>query len=353
MKEFKKPSPFYGPKKAMLTYVKIPWLMFYPPYDNISIEAKILYGLLLDRMSLSYRDPAKWSDNDGAYIYYQREEVMQLLKITNKTATKLFKELETVGLINRKKQGFGKPTKIYINDFSEGSAEAMESMEHAETGIPNENDEKTATRKQSGSNSEPEKGKNSPSEKGKNSPSEKGKNSPSLQGKIPPLPNNIYPSYDTSVNQSGEGTATNHTESASKAGRTSHEEAEKQVARQIDWNALYNEYPQKRAYLETIAAIMADELSSNAARATIGGATRTRAEIRARLADVTTKDVAAILDKLKGHVNNLRGYLLTCLYNAPASRAPGEDENEYDAEITKYVQALKRKREQKKAQEAG
>lgn len=79
----------------------------------------MLYGLMLDRMSLSMKN--QWLDEEGrAYIYYSLDDIMEALGCSNKKAISIMKELDTdagIGLIERKRQGQGKPTMIYLKQF--------------------------------------------------------------------------------------------------------------------------------------------------------------------------------------------------------------------------------------------
>lgn len=80
-------------------------------YRNISTDAKLLYGLLLDRVGLSARN--EWIDEkDRVYIYYTVDAVGEDLNCCKEKACKLFDELEKARLIERKRQGQGKPSRI-------------------------------------------------------------------------------------------------------------------------------------------------------------------------------------------------------------------------------------------------
>src|SRR5574344_1796789 len=80
--------------------------------------AKMLYALLLDRVSLSARN--KWIDERRrVFIYATNLSIRKALNLSDKTATKLLCELEKFGLIKRKRQGQGKPTRIYVMNFIE------------------------------------------------------------------------------------------------------------------------------------------------------------------------------------------------------------------------------------------
>ena len=110
-------SYFYGKEADQYSFYKIPKLLFTDDYfKKISVEAKVLYGLMLDRMSLSVKN--QWMDEEGrAYIYYSLEDIMDALGCSNKKAISIMKELDMdagIGLIEKKRQGQGKPTMIYL-----------------------------------------------------------------------------------------------------------------------------------------------------------------------------------------------------------------------------------------------
>ena len=99
------------------SFYRIPRALFTDSqFSKLSAEAKILYGLLLDRMSKS----AEIDAENKAYVYFTLQEVQECLDIGKDKAIKLFNELDKgIGLIERKKQGQGKPTKIYVLDFAD------------------------------------------------------------------------------------------------------------------------------------------------------------------------------------------------------------------------------------------
>ena len=116
------PNYFYGPQAEQFSFYRLPKVLFTDPqFRSISAEAKILYGLLLDRMSLSARND--WLDDAGrVYIIFTVEEVMENLGCGNKKAVGLLRELEKeAGLIERRRQGLGKPNLIYVKNFIEGN----------------------------------------------------------------------------------------------------------------------------------------------------------------------------------------------------------------------------------------
>ena len=117
---------FYGDESEEFVYFKIPrQLITNPKFKHVSTDAKLLYGMLLDRMSLSARNDWYDSDTWRVYIYYTVEEICEDMTCGRDKAMKLLAELDTkkgIGLIERIKQGQGKPTKIYVKRFTTRTA---------------------------------------------------------------------------------------------------------------------------------------------------------------------------------------------------------------------------------------
>ena len=99
---------FYRIPKALITD---------PLYRTVSTDAKLLYGLLLDRMDLSMKK--RWLDELGrVYFFYKIEAIQADLCCCKEKACKLLRELESAGLIEKKRQGQGNPSRIYVKHFS-------------------------------------------------------------------------------------------------------------------------------------------------------------------------------------------------------------------------------------------
>jgi hypothetical protein len=111
--------PFhYGAEADEYTFYRIPKLLFVEPsLKKLSTDAKLLYGLMLDRMGISRKNG--WLDEDGrVYIYFSVEHIMEMIGCGNSKCTRLLQELDDqngVGLITRVKQGLGKPDVIYVH----------------------------------------------------------------------------------------------------------------------------------------------------------------------------------------------------------------------------------------------
>ena len=115
---------FYGQQAELFSFYRVPKVLFTEDcFWNVSTDAKLLYGILLDRMNLSARNG--WLDEEGrVYIIFTIEEIKSSLGCAEKKAVKLLDELEKkCGLIERKRQGLGKPNLIYVKNFISASVE--------------------------------------------------------------------------------------------------------------------------------------------------------------------------------------------------------------------------------------
>ena len=110
---------FYGQSGEMFSYFRVPKILFRDiKFKDLSTDAKTLYGILLDRMGLSVKNG--WLDEQGrVYIIFPVQEVMDALGCADNKATKLFRELEKFGLIERKRRGLGIPNLIYVKNFAD------------------------------------------------------------------------------------------------------------------------------------------------------------------------------------------------------------------------------------------
>ena len=104
------------------SFFRIPKALFQEKrFQNLSTDAKTLYGILLDRMSLSVKN--EWFDKKGrVFIIFTIEDVKRTLRCADNKATRLLRELEGFGLIERKRRGQGKPCLVYVKNFSAESS---------------------------------------------------------------------------------------------------------------------------------------------------------------------------------------------------------------------------------------
>lgn len=117
---------FYGAQAEQFSFYRVPKVLFTKEqFKQLSAEAKILYGIMLDKLDLSVKN--KWVDEKGrVYIIYTIEQIMADMNCADQKATKLLDELEKkCGLIERKRQGLGKPNLIFVKNFITGVESSM------------------------------------------------------------------------------------------------------------------------------------------------------------------------------------------------------------------------------------
>ena len=122
---------FYGQAGELFSFYRIPKALFQEQrFQTLSTDAKTLYGILLDRMSLSAKNG--WLDEQGrVFIIFTIEDVKRALCCADNKATKLLRELEKFGLIERKRRGQGKPSLVYVKNFSaESSKESVQNRDN-------------------------------------------------------------------------------------------------------------------------------------------------------------------------------------------------------------------------------
>ena len=122
---------YYGIEAEQFAFYRVPRVLIKDErFKDLSSDAKLLYGLMLDRMSLSMKNG--WLDEENrAYIHYTVENIMEDLGCATEKCTRILAELDSkkgIGLIEKKRQGLGKPDIIYVKNF----ASLMEESEETE-----------------------------------------------------------------------------------------------------------------------------------------------------------------------------------------------------------------------------
>jgi len=111
---------FYGSQSEQFSFFRLPKIIVRDEkFKKISSDAKILYGIMLDRMSLS-RENHWVDDQNRVYIIFTLNEVMKEFECCKRKAVSLMAELDSksgIGLIEKKKQGLGRPDLIYLKNF--------------------------------------------------------------------------------------------------------------------------------------------------------------------------------------------------------------------------------------------
>lgn len=111
---------YYGKEADQFSFFRIPKLLFTDPiFASLSSDAKVLYGILLDRMNLSMKN--NWIDEENkVYIIFTIEEIAEIMCCATQKATKILQELDDkkgIGLVEKKRLGLGKPNILYVKNF--------------------------------------------------------------------------------------------------------------------------------------------------------------------------------------------------------------------------------------------
>lgn len=304
---------FYGHESEQFAFFRIPKMLFTEPkFQNLSVEAKLLYGMMLDRMELSRHNG--WLDGYGrVYIYFTHAEIQRELQCGHNKAVRLLKELDQdTGLIQRKRQGLGRPDRIYVMNFASSLNE--QSSPNGNSEQPNDYDNvEYPTPYPEFQNSE-----------NGNFTSE---TSCFETSAAPSFGHQDCPKEDTNHTENN-NTDLNDTESIypiclqQRLQQAMDEMKEKEQLLRERWGyiALLDTYPQ--AELDNLVSIAADVLCSNRPVTRIGSQERPTAMVVERLLSLDHTHIDYVLEcfhRTKKTVHNIRSYLLTALYNAPTT----------------------------------
>lgn len=133
---------YYGAESEQFSFVRVPRVLFTDKehFGGLSNEAKLLYGLLLERMSLSRKN--NWIDkHNRVYIIFPVEEIEEILDVGHEKALNLLKELDDqsgIGLVKKKRRGLGLPSILYVKNFivkGEQNTDCVPTSRSLENGI--------------------------------------------------------------------------------------------------------------------------------------------------------------------------------------------------------------------------
>ena len=294
---------FYGDESEQFVFFKIPHqLITDPKFKHISTDAKLLYGMLLDRMSLSAKHG--WYDDTGrVYIYYTVDEICGDMVCGRDKAMKLLAELDSnkgIGLIERVKQGQGRPTKIYVKRFTTRTAPPKPVSPPPEPFAPvSEVDFPDL-----------QKSENPTSRRRKNPRQEVEKIDPSYIERIQTDFIQPYPSI--SPRQPPE----------EPMGIDRFEQREV-VKENIGYEQLQKEIPYDD--VESLLELIVDVIYSTASTMRIGGEFLPAETVKQRFQQLDGGHIRYVVESLRQtttKINNIRAYLLTALYNAPVTIGP-------------------------------
>ena len=309
---------YYGTEAEQFSFYRVPkTLLTDSRYKGVSIEAKVLYGLLLDRMSLSVRNG--WMDKDRrVYIYFTQEDAMALMSCGKDKATRLFRELDQggIGLIERRKQGQGRPTRIYVKNFTlppepgqpqqsgqtppEGpqTAEGQQSRPLDSTAVKTAHLEQSAPLEMSGQDG----GFSAPNKTDKNRT-----DSNHTESSIsPPAPSCASP-------PAGAHRRMRMDEMDGYRG---------QIRENIDYDLLLLERPYDAEEIDGYVELMAETCASRREYIRVNGEDVPIELVRKRFLKLDGEHIHYVMDSLRqntAQVVNIRAYTLAALYNAPVT----------------------------------
>ncbi len=308
---------FYGDAAEQFVFYRIPKVLFTDPYyKDISSDAKILYGLLLDRMSLSVKN--HWvDDKNRVYVIFAIEEIMEKMGCGNQKAIKILAELDGekgIGLIEKKRQGLGRPNLIYVKNFLTGTSQA-EKTEDAEGVQKCENHTSGNVMEKAGqvqpvrqkcenhisgivkqgcqevcfSQGSKKELKETDQSKTPSIHRVPAREPPGQQG-ISLTPEQEYRAYETVIRNN------------------------------IQYQALILDHPQEKGQIDEIVALLTEICCTKKDRIRIGSEERPAGVVRSKLLHLTPEHIRYVMECLRKNtteIRNIRQYLLTVLYHAP------------------------------------
>ena len=265
---------FYTEQSDQFAFYRIPKVLIVEDYfREMSTEAKLLYGLLLDRVSLSAS--SGWVDDQRrVYIIYTIRSIMRDLHCGTRKAVKLLKELEAYGLIEKQIRGQGKPTLIYVKNFSTLFSDCKSKDFH------NENSSVSIV-----TIPEVSKGQSN------NTNTNNTKN------------NNTYPIL-----------------SGADVDNDERESYYRYFYNQLEIEIMRERYPMDGEVLYALVDILVDTVCSKRKTIRIAGDDKPINVVKSQFMKLNSSHVEYVMDSLKSNttkVRNIKQYILATLYNAP------------------------------------
>lgn len=270
----------YAERAEQYSFYRMPKILFTDErFKGLSTEAKVLYGLMLDRMALSVKH--QWYDeNQRVYIYYSLEDTISQLNCGKDKGVKLFAELDTekgYGLIERRKQGQGKPAIIYVKELF-GNPEVLTSETPKSALLENRGQDFGKAEANNTDNNKTD-----------------------------------YSDTDTSFLHSRHPPR----QSALSDYMNERKNYKKMIADNIEFDILKQCFPE--AQLNEIVEIMTEAVCSTKATLRVGQEEKPQPVVKAQLLKLTSAHIECVfecLSKNTSEIFNLESYLLTVLYKS-------------------------------------
>lgn len=288
---------YYGIEAEQFTFYRVPKILFKDQkFKKLSSDAKLLYGLMLDRMSLSIKNG--WLDEQGrVYIYYTVESIMEDLGCAREKCSKVVAELDSrkgIGLIEKKRQGLGKPDKIYVKNFLSSEDFRKE----------DEDEYEDVTQEIRKSN---------------------------LQRSEKRISGNSIDKFTESGKTNGNNTEDNNTESSNKSNhiRSSREEGmdkintcKRLIKENISYEDLLKVYPEEEEMLNGIYDLILEIMLCEKKRIIIGRAEKPIEFVKEQFMKLRYKHIVYVMSCMRENtssIDNIKQYMLATLFNAPST----------------------------------
>ena len=335
---------FHGNEASEFRFYRVPKALF---GGELSLEAATLYSLMLDRVGLSVKNG--WLESLGrVFIYFVQKDVQKFLRCGHNRATAFMRELERCGLIERKRQGLGKPAMIYVKNFSGCGSNMAPQNETNEAVEPSRNEEKvSAVQREESSNkalfSTPEEAVNTaqtgqsrvPAEGSLDCPNraanetEKKETELTETNRILPQPLAVANSASLASPQAAKLTRCAapalSTANGGPKGRNLMDEmrwVREEIRENIDYEGLVWDHPCDADIFDGYVELMTEAACSTRETVRICGQELPTAVVRSRFLKLGREHVEYVRDCL-GHttaaIGNIKAYTLAALYNAPAT----------------------------------
>ncbi len=335
---------YYGKEADMFSFLRLPRIIVKDPhFKHLSNDAKMLYGLMLDRMSLSLKN--EWQDEDGkTYIIYTIEQIAEDLACSRTKAIRVLGELDAnggIGLVEKIKRGLGKPDIIYVKNFMYTKV-LQEKNEEERVENPGDSTEvskwdfkesqnETSRNPKMGLQEVPKedfkKSQNETSRSRKTKPQEVAERDPNYIDFNYTDPSYTEVSYiDMESNQSIYPEKENFNGEIDKC-----VEFRRLIKSKIEYDYLVQNNACDVSVLEELVEIMVEVLVMKAAYIRVGGSEIPKALVEKRFLSYDYGIMEYVLQSLSENtkkIKNIRGYMLATLFNAPATI-----DNYYRAEV--------------------
>lgn len=300
---------FYGKEADMYSFYRIPKLLFTNDlFKELSTDSKVLYGLMLDRMSLSIKN--KWFDEENrAFIYYSIDEIMEMLNCKKNKAITILKELDAetgIGLVEKKRQGQGKPSVLYVKSFMVEESDASNLNKEAVQKL----EKQTSKKEQSGSevgNINLLKLENQTSRSLKNKPLEVGKKDPNYTY----INNTDFNNTDPIISLSGD-----------EKGCDEYTAYAEIIRDNLELEIMYERYPFDREMIDGIYDLILEAVLCKGGSVIIASNEYPVQLVKSKFLKLNSMHLEYVMDCLKSNtskVRNIKKYLLAALFNAPTT----------------------------------